>query len=47
MLTFIADIVLGITVLEECSVVIIVTYSENVAMSSSRYFNRFSPIFTH
>ncbi|WP_254921060.1 hypothetical protein [Photorhabdus luminescens] len=43
MLTLTADIVSGITVLAESPVVITVTYSENVAMLSSRYFNRFSP----
>ncbi len=42
MLTLTADIVSGIMVLEACPIVITVTYSENVAMLSSRYFNRFS-----
>ncbi|AWK41850.1 MULTISPECIES: hypothetical protein [Photorhabdus] len=42
MLTLTADIISGMTILEECSVVITATYSENVAMLSSRYFNRAS-----
>ncbi len=42
MLTLTADIVSGIMVLEACPVVITVTYSENVVMLSSRYFNKFS-----
>ncbi len=43
MLTLTADIISGMTILGECPVAITVNYSENVVMSSSRYFNRFSP----
>ncbi len=43
MLALTADIISGMTILEECSVVITATYSENVAMLSSRYLNRSSP----
>ncbi|EYU15316.1 hypothetical protein Ppb6_03654 [Photorhabdus australis subsp. thailandensis] len=42
MLTLTADIISGMTILEECPVAITVTYSENIALPS-RYFKRFSP----
>ncbi len=43
MLTLTADIISGMTVLEECPIAITVTYSENIDMLPSRYFKRFSP----